>query len=191
MNKKKRIQKTQRIRKEHRRRRALGAIERSRRSGRWLPFVYEPPPAPKFQYLPNSENSSTIKIPSTFSFLEDPDGALKVLSDIREEVEKDPIRHHMIDHAKCSHLDLCASAIMDTELIRARESRRGTFNPLALSGKMSEMSFDVNVMLAAAGLPHRLKIKKYEVPPELASIFNTFEMQGSIDSKLPPSPSNS
>ena len=127
--------------------------------------------------MPNPTNSVKVKIPCTFSFLEDPEAALDVLREIKMHVENEDIRYVQIDHEKCSKLDLCASAIMDTELIRARDRRRGTAHSLSISGQTSDNSFDVNVMLAAAGLPHRLGLKAFEVPAELTGLFKTFEMQ--------------
>jgi len=171
-------QPAQRIRHRDRLRRALGASARARRSGRSLPTVggEKRTSRPIFGEA-NRNNSVVVKIPRTFSFLENPDGALDLLDRIKTHVEDEKVRHLRISHEKCSKLDLCAEAIMDTFLMRARVRRKGTAHPLYVGGQTSDNSFDVNVMLAAAGLPHRLGLKDFEIPEELTRLFNTFEMQ--------------
>ncbi|MEZ2346878.1 hypothetical protein [Terriglobus sp. RCC_193] len=51
-----------------------------------------------------------------------------------------------------------------------------------LAGTLSRKSMDVNVMLCAAGLPHRLGVQSTEVPEELRETYTTFEMRNGTGS---------
>lgn len=178
MKKNKQDRKAYLIREHHRQKRADGAGIRSRRASRSIfkkrnPSTYTANPL-GFQIPSNTE---VIRIPRRFSFLEDPDTATAVIEQIEDAVRNPKIRFLTIDHRRCEHLDLCASALMDTALLRARDRRKYEQNALIISGKLSNKSIRVNTMLAAAGLPHRLKLPAYEVPAELKNIFKVFDMR--------------
>ena len=74
-------------------------------------------------------------------------------------------------------MDLCASAVLDATIVKARERARRVQRPLNLKGRLSTKSDAVNAMLCAAGLPHTLKVEKTELPSELRETFRVFEKQ--------------
>ena len=167
----------QQIRLRKRELRKQRANERAARSSRLLPKT-----KPRFASPPRTiagptpRNYSVLDIPSTFSFLDDPEQALETIHELEAILSDKETRFIEISHRRCRHLDLCASAVLDTYLMRERERARREQRPLAVVGKLSKRSFEVNAMLCAAGLPHRLGIKETAVPIELRDDFDVFEM---------------
>jgi hypothetical protein len=170
--------KSQRIREKKRWNRKSRAPIRAKRASRAIVI-----PKQRYQSLDETTagrqlgNSRKMKIQSTFSFLEDPDGALKTLEELTEILGNKKVEFVEIDHRHCRHMDLCASVVLDTAIVKARERARRLLQPLNLKGRLSTKSDSVNAMLCAAGLPHTLKVEKTELPPELRATFRVFEKQ--------------
>ena len=92
---------------------------------------------------------ATIKIPHTFSILDDPVTAIGVLEDLRRACSLSSTKEIHLDHSACTRLGLCASVVMDVLLLRAMNRRKG--NTLNLSGTLSNEP-SVAMMIKATGI---------------------------------------
>jgi len=97
---------------------------------------------------------ATIKIPHTFSILDDPVTAIGVLEDLRRACSLSSTKEIHLDHSACTRLGICASVVMDVLLLRAMNRRKG--NTLNLSGTLSNEP-SVAMMIKATGILRNIK----------------------------------
>ncbi len=165
------------IRKRHRLKRQENAEERrrhARRANRY-PSGIRVIPRKGFR-KPNPDPDSTIRIPYTFSLLDDPDAVLETYRQTEHVLRIKHKRKIHVDHSNCNQMDLAASILLDTLVVEAEKRRNGTPNSLTVEGSISLISDDVNVMLFASGLPHHLGLK-FELPPAIKLNTKKFETQ--------------
>jgi uncharacterized protein YaiE (UPF0345 family) len=177
MKKRTKIVRQHEIRKRRRQRRQEHAEER-RRLARWrnrYPPGIRVIPRKGFR-KPNPDPDTVIRIPYTFSLLDDPDAVLKTYQQTELALRIKHKRRIHVDHSNCKRMDLAASILLDTIVVAAERRRKGTPNSLTVEGSASLISGDVNVMLFASGLPHHLGLE-IELPPEIKLNTKKFESQ--------------
>lgn len=116
---------------------------------------------------------TVVKIPETFSILDDPSTAINVLGTIRVACATNSTKEIHLDHSRCRRLGLCASVVTDVLLLRARNRRKG--NPLILSGTYSGDA-DVNIMIRATGILHNIKHPESVLPKEIEETIRRSEL---------------
>jgi hypothetical protein len=122
-----------------------------------------------------------IKIPEVFSFLEDPVSAIASLSNLHSAVSSRHIKHVHIDHSDCKQLDLCASAVMDILVVRARKKRKFGAN-FSLSG-LYPQDERVKILLQASGLLNSIGHTDSILPTEIAKQIRVVKRRSGFSAK--------
>lgn len=108
-----------------------------------------------------------ITIPETFSLIEDPETSIEVLKALRDVAASSRIRHIEIEHSTCKHLDLCASALMDVLLMKAKSQWRRTKQPVVVRGQLPPELNDVHKLLVNSGVVVNV-VNPAVIPAEVA-----------------------
>jgi hypothetical protein len=140
--------------------------QRRARSSRIFVGIRDPKKGDIRKHGMGKEQVAKIRIPRVFSFLQDPAGAMQTLEHIRSIAGRNNIRHIEIDHSDCETLGLCASVVMDVSLMQAKKHRAKRV-PLTISGRFSNKSDAVNVLLKASGIPHQMGLPESLLDAEL------------------------
>jgi hypothetical protein len=112
-------------------------------------------------------------VPKTFSLLENLEESLEALMAFSLRLGSEATTSVYIDHLNCEHLDLCASAVLDVLILRARRFRRSRFQ---LSGRYSQNE-KVNVLLRSIGLLANIRHAHANLPKEVINRFELFGLQ--------------
>jgi hypothetical protein len=126
-----------------------------------------------------------IRIPLNFSFIEDPENALKSLQEIVASIKDTSIKNLHFDHGSCECVDLGASTIMDAIILEAKREweRRKKFE--ILSGTYSKNA-KVNEILKVGGLIKHIDHYDSRLPTEILNKYKMFELvKGTKDSTTP------
>jgi hypothetical protein len=177
MSKRRDLHRQHEIRKAHRaKRQTFAAVRRLRAKRRNAgPKGIKTVPRNGFRQ-PSFDEIGQIKIPSTFSLLEDPDKVLETYQDIEFVLSMTHKRRVNVFHSGCGQMDLGASILLDTLFMAAEKRRLRRGEPkLEIQGYGSRNE-DVNIMLFASGLPTRLGVP-IQLPAEIQSRVRTFERQ--------------
>jgi hypothetical protein len=107
-----------------------------------------------------------IKIPQTFSFIENPSETLGTLYRLRAAVENSRTREVFFDHSRCKRLDLCASVVTDVLVLRGKRYRSLRGSNFNVRGEFSSAP-DVNVLLKASGILKHLGVPDAVLPKDV------------------------
>lgn len=107
-----------------------------------------------------------LRVPRVFSFIHNPEETIATLQELRSALERQNLSTLYVDHRGCEVLDLCASVVMDSLLLRAARHWWVKKQRVQLRGDLSEQK-SVNDMLIASGVPRQLKISG-DIPAEVA-----------------------
>lgn len=112
----------------------------------------------KEKYIVNNDTTS-IKIPKTFSLFSNPDEVLGILNKIYRISKDRSISELKFDHFECEDLELGASVLLDVFVMNALGHRKQFNKKLGLSGRYSNNTH-VNVVLNVSGLVKTLNINE-------------------------------
>src|SRR5438270_1497199 len=124
-----------------------------------------------------------LRIPEVFSFIDSPNGALATLNELHGAISNPRVDEIYIDHTSCKQLDLCASIVMDTMLLRAKRQWSWRNRKVALHG-MTSGSPNVNYMLNASGLLKQLGLSE-KFPIDIQSKILTCDLLNGRASRQP------
>ncbi|MGK2935211.1 MAG: hypothetical protein ACSLFE_08215 [Gemmatimonadaceae bacterium] len=99
----------------------------------------------------------TVTLPRTFSFIDEPDAALRSIAQFVTFVRESASTLH-IEHAQCKNIDLCAEAVLDALAIEVGNCRR-----VHISGAWPK-DRDALKIVMATGLPKALGVALPSIP---------------------------
>ena len=103
----------------------------------------------------------TIKIPETFSFVDDPQGALDTIYQlVALSTRRRPPREIHFDHSNLIKFDLAAEGILDSVAVAFRQARKRTKGKLVLRGTFPTDN-SANRFIRAVGIIKNLKLEEY------------------------------
>lgn len=108
-----------------------------------------------------------ITIPRTFSLIEDPETSIGLLKTLRDVAASSEVREISIEHSRCERLDLCASALMDVLLMKAKSQWRRTKQPVIVRGQLPAELNDVHKLLVNSGVVVNV-VQPAAIPAEVA-----------------------
>jgi hypothetical protein len=121
---------------------------------------------PVFSKIEPYDGVVGIKIPSVFSFIDNPSETLGTLYRLRSAIEDRHAKQIFFDHSDCKVLDLCASVVTDVLVLRGKRQRQFRGSNFAASGHFSSEP-EVNVLLKASGILKHLGVSKAMLPKEV------------------------
>jgi hypothetical protein len=130
------------------------------------------------QAAPREKRTAYIKIPSEFSFITDPEGAIDALEQLVNSLRDNRVGSVSFDHSECGALDLCASAVMDALFIAGQRNARNRGRRIGAGGFFSMVNDDVNVLLRGNGILKNLNHpNSRKIPPGLMKRIKIFPLK--------------
>lgn len=108
-----------------------------------------------------------ITIPETFSLIENPDVSIGLLHILRDVAASPRIREISIEHSECNRLDLCASALMDVVLMKAKSQWKWTKQSVVVRGQLPPEINAVHKLLVNSGVVVNV-VQPAAIPAEVA-----------------------
>lgn len=104
----------------------------------------------------HTNRRNTIIIPKNFSFIENPDETIEILTKIFYLYNNKKVNSIYIDYSFTENLDLCASAVMDSIILECDKYRDSINNPVNLSGRYSKSKEEMKNLLEVSGIVNDL-----------------------------------
>jgi hypothetical protein len=121
------------------------------------------------------ERRYELMIPEAFSLIDNYDDALNVIFSLIK-LSADPYACRIyIDHSKCTHMELAASALLDVIVMEIRNEWRNTRHNVSIQGRVPKTG-RVLELLKCTGLLKHLRIKGMEATPEMEKKYLHFEL---------------
>ncbi len=127
-----------------------------------------------------TRSSAVVKVPETFSFIEDPEAAIDALDKLHAALVDRKIHDIYIDFSTWKILDLCASTVMTAIVLRARSRRKR--KKAALHGNYPATE-RAKILLRSSGLLNYVKTTAPILPLAIRSKLFVMDLRSGFSAK--------